>query len=380
MEKINDDVKNAGSRLKQIFRASVVSIVVNISLGVFKAIVGLISNSIAITMDAINNFTDAGSSLITILSSYFATKDPDKKHPFGYGRTEYLGTLLIAVIIIYAGVTSLVESVKSIVNPEAAEYSVVSLVIIVVAVVIKAILTIYITTVGKNAKSDSLVAAGKEALGDIAISIATVVAAFIYVFLGLSIEAWLGAIIALLILKTGVEILLETVAKLLGTGADATLVKNIKKAIIANDSVVGAFDLVLHNYGPDAYLGSVHVEVEDTLPISRFDELSRTIQENIIEQFGVYLAAVGVYSVNTMDSDVIAIRENVKSTVLGVKYINQIHGFYVDIEKRIMRFDVVVSFEAGERRKIYNDVIDVISKKYPDYEIKVGMDTDFNEV
>lgn len=380
MEKINDDVKKAGSRLKQIFRASVVAIVVNISLGIFKAIVGFVSNSIAITMDAINNFTDAGSSLITIFSSYFATKDPDKKHPFGYGRTEYLGTLLIAVIILYAGVTSLVESIKSIVNPEAAEYSVASLVIIVVAVVVKAILTIYITTVGKNAKSDSLVAAGKEALGDIAISIATVVAAFIYIFLGLSIEAWLGAIIAIIILKTGIEILLETVAKLLGTGADAVLVKSIKKAIIANDSVVGAFDLVLHNYGPDAYLGSVHVEVEDTLPISRFDELSRTIQENIIEQFGVYLAAVGVYSVNTIDSDVIAIRENVKSTVLGVKYINQIHGFYVDIEKRIMRFDVVVSFEAGERRKIYNDVIDVISKKYPDYEIKVGMDTDFNEV
>lgn len=380
MEKINDDVKNAGSRLKQIFRASVVAIVVNISLGVFKAIVGLISNSIAITMDAINNFTDAGSSLITILSSYFATKDPDKKHPFGYGRTEYLGTLLIAVIIIYAGVTSLAESVKSIVNPQTAEYSVVSLVIIVVAVVVKAILTIYITTIGKNAKSDSLVAAGKEALGDIAISIATVVAAFIYVFLGLSVEAWLGTIIALLILKTGVEILLETVAKLLGTGADATLVKNIKKAIINHESVVGAFDLVLHNYGPDAYLGSVHVEVEDTLPISKFDELSRAIQEDIIERFGVYLAAVGVYSVNTVDGEVIAIRENVKSLVLGVKFINQIHGFYVDVEKRIMRFDVVVSFEAGERRKIYNDVIDVISKKYPDYEIKVGMDTDFNEV
>lgn len=380
MERICDDTKKAGSRLKQIFRASVVAIIVNIFLGIFKAIVGIISNSIAITMDAINNFTDAGSSLITILSSSFASKDPDKKHPFGYGRIEYLGTLLIAVIILYAGITSLIESVKSIINPETAEYSKVSLLIIIIAVAVKIALTMYMIKAGKKAKSDSLAAAGKESLGDVAISIATIVAAFIYVFVGISIEAWLGAIIAVIIVKAGVEILFETVAKILGTGADAALVRDIKRAIVEHDEVVGAFDLILHNYGPDDYLGSVHIEVKDTLPISSFDELSRIIQEDIVERFGVYLSAIGVYSVNTMDSDIISVREDVKAIVLGTKYINQMHGFYVDIKRKRMRFDVVVSFEANDRRKVYNDVIASVFEKYSDYQIKVGMDTDYNEI
>lgn len=380
MEKINDDAIKAGNRLKAILHASIVAIVVNIALAIFKAIVGIISNSIAITMDAINNFTDAGSSLITILSSSLASKDPDKKHPFGHGRTEYLGTLLIAVIILYAGVTSLVESIKGIIHPEVAEYSTISLIIIIVAVIAKAALAFYTVRVGKKVNSDSLVASGKDAIGDVAISSATVVAAFIFLICGLSVEAWLGAIIAALIIKTGLEILFDIVAKLLGMGADAELVRNIKKAVVAHEGVVGAFDVVLHDYGPDSYLGSVHIEVEDTLPVSKFDDLSRTIQEDIIDQFGVYLSAIGVYSVNTKDSDVIALREDVKSIALSFDHVKQLHGFYVDEARKNMRFDVVISFEAKDRRKVYNDVLAKIGEKYPTYIIKAGMDMDYNEI
>lgn len=380
MKKINDDVEKAGSRLKTILRASFVAIIVNIALGIFKMIVGLISKSIAITMDAVNNFTDAGSSLITILSSSFASKDPDKKHPFGYGRVEYLGTLLIAVLILYAGVTALIESVKNIIHPEVAEYSTVSIIIIVVAVVVKTFLTIYISKVGKSVGSDSLIASGKESLADIAISTATVIAVFIYIGTGVSIEAWLGIIIALFIIKAGAETLFETVAKLLGTGADAALVRDIKRAVAELDGVVGAYDLVLHNYGPDAYMGTVHVEVEDTFPISKFDNLSRLIQEEIIERFGVYLSAVGVYSVSTTDEKIIAIREDVKSIALGTQYVNQLHGFGIDEDRKSMRFDVVISLEAPDRRKVYCDVITQVEKKYPEYTLSVGMDMDYNEI
>lgn len=380
MGKGNDDIEKNGSRLKAIFRASVVAILVNVSLGIFKMIVGLISRSIAITLDAVNNFTDAGSSLITILSSTFASKDPNKKHPFGYGRIEYLGTLLIAVLILYAGVTAFVESVKSIIHPEVPTYSTISIVIIIVAVVAKTFLTIYITNVGKKVRSDSLIASGKESLGDIAISIATVVAVFIYVLAHVSVEAWLGTVIALFIVKAGVETLFETVAKILGTGADVALVRDIKKAIAEQEEVVGAFDLVLHNYGPDEYLGSVHIEVEDTLPINKLDDLSRRIQEDILERFGVYMSAIGVYSVNTTDESIISIREDVKETVLGIKHVNQLHGFYLDKEKKDMRFDVVVSLEAEDRRKVHNEVIKKLEEKYPEYRINAGMDIDYNEI
>lgn len=367
-------------RLKLILKASVITILGNLAIGIFKAIVGVISGSIAITMDAINNFTDAGSSLITILSSYFATKAPNKKHPFGYGRTEYLGTLLIAIIILYAGITAFVESVRSIVHPKTAEYSKISLIIIIVAVIVKAVMSVYISKVGKKAKSDSLIAAAKESVGDIAISIATIVAAMIYIYAHISIEAWLGAIIAILIIKTGVEIVAETIGKILGTGGDAELVKNIKRAIAEHDKVLGAYDLVLHNYGPDAYLASVHIEVVDTLLISEFDELSRKIQNDILERFGVYLSAIGVYSVNTKDRQVIEVREDVKTIALGMEFVNQIHGFYLDETNKNMRFDMVVSFDAKDRKKVYTDVLEKLKQKYPEYEINAGMDADYNEI
>lgn len=380
MNKINDNIEMAGGRIKSIFRASIVAIIVNVSLGIFKLMVGFITKSIAITMDAINNFTDAGSSFITMLSTGLASKDADKKHPFGYGRTEYLGTLLIAVLILYAGVTAFVEAVKSIINPETAEYSAVTLAIVIVAIFAKVALTIYITRVGKKVNSDSLIAAGKESTGDIAISIATVAAAFIYIITDLSVEAYLAAGIALFIIKAGVDVLIETVSKLLGTGADASIVVDIKKAIAEYDEVAGAYDLVLHNYGPDAYLGSVHIEVEDTMPISSLDALTREIQEGIVKRFGVYLSAIGVYSVNTKDAATIAIREDVKTIVMATKYVKQSHGFYLDTDKKTMRFDIVVSFAAGDRRIVYQEVVKKIKNKYPDYSVIVGMDLDYNEI
>lgn len=375
MSKEKSEMKN---RLKVILRTSVIGIVVNVLLGVFKAIVGAVSNSIAITLDAVNNLTDAGSSLITILSTSFSVKAPNKKHPFGYGRIEYLGTLLISVIILYAGVTSFVESIKSIIHHEGAEYSTVSIIIIVVAVVVKTVLAIFFSSVGKKVKSDSLVATGKEAIGDIAISVATVIAVIIFLATGISIEAWLGAVIAIFIIKTGAELIFETVAKILGTGTEVSLVKDIKAAINEFDQVVGAYDLVLHNYGPDSYLGTVHIEVEDTVSISEYDALSRHIQEVIAERFGVFISAVGVYSINTKDEMAVAIREEVRSVVLDIQHVKQLHGFYVD--DKSMRFDVVISFEAGDRNKVYQEVVEKIQNKYPDYAVNIGMDMDYNEI
>lgn len=369
----------AENRLKSILKASIVAILVNVALGAFKAVVGLLSHSIAITMDAINNFTDAGSSFITILSAHFASKDSDKKHPFGYGRTEYLGTLLIAGLILYAGVTAFMESVKKIISPETADYSVIMLVIIVVAVVVKILLALYITKVGKKTNSDSLIASGKEAMADIAISIATVMAAILFMTTKIALEAWLGAIIALIIIKSGVETLKETIDKILGSGAEPALVRDIKKAISAHEKVEGAYDLILHNYGPDSYMASVHIAVQDTLDANDVDIISRELQDEIFEKFGVYLTAIGVYSVNTRDEKQIQAREDVRKIALANSYVHQMHGFYYDENKKVMRMDLVISFEAKNRRAVYEEVLQSLKKQYPDFTFHVGMDMDFNE-
>lgn len=369
----------AEKRMKKILQTSIAAICVNAGLGVFKAVVGMLTHSIAITMDAINNFTDAASSFITILSAYFVSKTPDKKHPFGYGRTEYLGTLLIGGLILYAGITSFVEAVKKIFSPEPAEYSTVTLIIIVVAILIKAILAVYMVKAGKETNSGSLIASGKEATADIAISVATVVAALVYVYANISLEAWLGAIIALVIIKAGVETLKETVDKILGTGGEVALVQDIKKTIAAHEDIEGAFDLVLHNYGPDSYMGSVHIAVADTMDVNRLDVLSREVQDEINEKFGVYLSAIGIYSVNTKNEEAIHLREEVRKIAMTNPHVHQMHGFFVDFTKKNMRFDLVISFEPKDRREVYEQAVKAIQAAYPEYSLNVGLDSDFNE-
>ena len=372
-------MKTDDNRLKSILRASVVAIFINTALGIFKAIVGFLTHSVAITMDAINNFTDAASSFITIMAAYFASKDADRKHPFGYGRIEYLGTLLIGGLILYAGISAFIESMDKIINPNVAEYSVVTITIIIVAILVKILLALFTIKVGKNTNSDSLIASGKEAVSDIAISIATVVAAGIYVFANISIEAWLGVIISIMIIKAGVETLKEIVDKILGTPAEVSLVQDIKKEISAMENVIGAYDLILHNYGPDSYMASVHVAVCDTISVNEFDDLTRNIQDCIFEKYNVIISAVGMYSINTHDRGVIENREIINEIALSNEYVHAMHGFYMNSDNKKMRFDLVISFDAKNRRDVYNSVCQEIRDRYPDYEIVVGLDVDFNE-
>ena len=377
MKNINGD--SAVSREKTIVRTSVIGIIANVFLAAFKAVIGLMSSSIAIIMDAVNNISDAGSSLITIIGTKLAGREPDKKHPFGYGRVEYLSAMVISVIVLYAGVTSLVESVKKIINPDVPDYSTVSLIIVGAAVVVKIVLGRYVKSVGKKVNSASLVNSGEDATLDSVISASTLVAAAIFLIFDISLEAWLGAIISLVIIKSGFEMIKETVSQILGERNDADLAKSIKETVTGFPDVQGAYDLVLNNYGPDTWNGSIHIEVPDTYSADRLDQLIRSIQVKVYEEHHVILTAIGVYSVNTKDAEIIEAYKKVKDLVLSHEYVRQIHGFYMDKEKKTLRFDIVVSFDAEDRRAVYGKVIEAVGKEYPGYELQVAMDTDFSE-
>ena len=367
------------SREKIIVRTSVIGIIANVFLAAFKAVIGLLSNSIAIIMDAVNNISDAGSSLITIIGTKLAGREPDKKHPFGYGRVEYLSAMVISVIVLYAGVTSLVESIKKIITPDVPDYSTVSLIIVGAAVVVKIVLGRYVKSVGKKVNSTSLINSGEDATLDSVISASTLVAAAIFLIFDISLEAWLGAIISLVIIKSGFEMIKETISQILGERNDPELAKSIKGTVTGFKDVQGAYDLVLNNYGPDTWNGSIHIEVPDTYSADRLDQLLRSIQVKVYEEHQVILTAIGVYSVNTKDAEIRDAYKKVKDAVLSHKYIRQMHGFYMDKEKKTMRFDIVVSFDAEDRRAVYEKVLEDVGKEYPGYELQVAMDTDFSE-
>ena len=371
--------KATESREKKIIKTSIIGIIANVFLAGFKAVIGLMTNSIAIVLDAVNNISDAGSSLITIVGTKLAGKEPDKKHPFGYGRIEYLSAMIISVIVLYAGITSFVESVKQIISPETPDYNTISLVIVAVAVVVKIVLGRYVKSVGVKVNSNSLINSGEDATLDSFISASTLVAAGIFLIFHISLEAWLGAIISVIIIKSGIEMLRDTISQILGERNSAELAKEIHDTVVSYPGVEGAYDLVLNNYGPDTWNGSIHIEVPDTYSADRLDQMIRNIQMLVYSQHHVILTAIGVYSVNTKDEDVIQAKRKVEEIVFSNEYVRQMHGFYLTKDEKKMRFDIVVSFNAKDRRAVCKDVTAAVQKDFPDYTLQVAMDTDFTE-
>ena len=367
------------SREKTIIKTSIIGIIANVFLAGFKAVIGLMTNSIAIVLDAVNNISDAGSSLITIVGTKLAGKEPDKKHPFGYGRVEYLSAMIISVIVLYAGITSFVESGKQIIHPETPDYNAVSLIIVAVAVVVKVLLGRYVKNVGVKVNSDSLINSGEDATLDSIISASTLVAAGIFLIFHISLEAWLGAIISIVIIKSGIEMLRDTISKILGEQNDVELAKDIHKTVTSFPDVQGAYDLVLNNYGPDTWNGSIHIEVPDTYSADQLDQLIREITMKVVQEHHVILTAIGVYSVNTKDEEIIQTKQKVQEIVFAHEHVRQMHGFYLLKEQKVIRFDIVISFDAKNRRAVCNEVIADVQKAFPDYQLQVAMDTDFAE-
>lgn len=365
----------AQERERIIVRTSVIGVVTNVFLAVFKAAVGLLSHSIAVTLDAVNNLSDALSSVITIIGAKLGAKLPDKKHPLGYGRIEYLSSMLVAALVLYAGITSLVESAKKILSPEAADYSAVSLVIIAVAIVVKLILGSYVKKQGEKVNSGALIASGSDASFDAILSASVLASAVIYLLFHISLEAYVGVVIAVVIVKAGVEMMTETLNDILGQRGDAELSGQIRDILKAEPEVRGAYDLLLHNYGPNKNYGSVHLELPDTMSVEEVDRLTRRLQVRVFRETGVILTGVGVYSYNTTDTEAAAIRNEVQKTVLSHDWALQMHAFYADTEQKTMRFDVVLSFEV-ERSEALSTLCQEVQALYPDYQIYIVPDAD----
>ncbi len=367
-------------REKTIVRTSVIGIAVNILLAAGKAIVGIFASSIAIVLDALNNLSDALSSIITIVGAKLALRPADKEHPFGHGRSEYLAALIISVIILYAGVTSLVEAVKKIREPQTPEYTTISLILVFAAVIVKIFLGLFVKSAGKKVNSQSLVASGQDALMDSIVSASTGITAVVFILTGKSFEAWLAAVISLLIIKSGIELVQETVSEILGRRIDASLSKDLKATIVSADpEITGAYDLTLNNYGPDRYLGSVHIEVPAEWSASKIDDVTRRIQKAVYDQHSVILSAVGIYSVNSKNSIAAHIKDEIETLRSSYPDILQIHGFYADVENKKLSLDVVVSFDSDDMKTCFHDFKSELEEHFSDYEINIQMDSDVSD-
>ena len=370
-----DIVDEATKRNKEIIKTSIIGVVANVILAAFKAVVGLVTNSIAVTLDAVNNLSDALASIITIVATVLSGKLPDKKHPLGYGRIEYLSGMIVAALVLYAGITAGVESVKKIIHPEVADYSMISLVIIAAAVVVKFVMGRLIAAKGKELNSSSLIATGADASFDSVLSLSVLISAIIFIKFHISLEAYVGVVIAIIIIKSGFEMMRDTVDEILGQRAEKDMVAKIKSLINEEKEVRGAYDLFINNYGPNKNYASIHIELPDTMTVDEVDVLTRRLQAKVYTETGVILTGVGVYSYNTSNEEVAHMRNDISHIVMNHEWAIQMHGFYVDMESKAIRFDVVFSFAINPDEGV-EILTREIGEKYEGYMIHISPDID----
>ena len=363
-----------------IVRTSVIGILTNLGLVTLKAIVGLFAMSISIIMDAINNLSDALSSVITIVGTKLSQKKPDAKHPYGHGRIEYLTSLIISIIILIAGSSAIAESIISIVKGGSPKFEVYSIVLIAIAVLTKIVLGLYFRFVGKKVNSEALKGSGVDALFDALLSLATLVSIIVWFISDgkAVIEGYIGVIIGLFMIKSGIDVLRSSLSNIIGERMSKETAEAIKHLVCQNPQVIGAYDLIVNNYGPERGIGSIHIEVDDKLTAKEIHPLTRSIAVQIFEKFGIIMT-IGIYASNSSDSEIVKIRDAIRAEVFAHPTIKQMHGFYCDQELKTISFDVIVDFEDKKSSALIEEIKRDLALQFPDYHFFVVEDKDFTD-
>jgi len=365
-------------RSQEIIRTSWIGIAANVLLAGFKAAVGMLASSVAIVMDAVNNLSDALSSVITIVGTKLSQRPADRKHPFGFGRIEYFSAIIIAVIVLSAGITSLIESVKKIFNPTEPEYTTTTLVVIVVAIVVKLVLGQYVKRKGEQLKSDALIASGSDALFDAVITLATLVSAGVMLLWGFSLDGILGALISLVIIKAGIEMLASPINELLGKSIPAELTNQIKREVSEFEGVHGVYDLILHNYGPDIQIGSLHINVYDTMSAHEIHGLTRKITMQMIERHNIVMT-VGVYAIATGENRRAELQTKVMQMLAAHPEIVQVHGFYYSEKDNMLSVDVVPDISVHDEAAFVGQFTAELQPLVPDKQVVIIVDHNYSE-
>ena len=373
-----DKYEDPGVRRVYGMLCGAVGIGLNILLFAAKYLAGLLSHSIAITADAFNNLSDAGSSVITLLGFKIAGRKADSEHPFRHGQAEYVAGLIVAIVIIFMGFDLAKTSVQKIFTPDETHYTTVTVVIVAVAIVTKLVLGAYTKKMGKETDSSALTASGADATFDAVISAGTLAGALVTMASGVVIDGWIGCIISVVILKAGLEMLLDTLSSIVGRRADAQLAQELKTRLCSIDGILGAYDLVLHNYGPTRAMGSVNVAVYDWHTAADLHALSKKAQALIWEEYRIYLY-IGFYAVNTHDDALRVLEDQVRGECKAYPEVLSIHAFFENQETGTISFDAVVDFACRDSLALIHRMEEELAAKHPGRRFAIKIDRAYSD-
>lgn len=326
--------------------ASIVCIVLNMVLSAGKIILGLLSGAISVTADGFNNLTDCGSNVVSLISFKVAGKPADKEHPFGHQRIEYISAMIVAFIVLMLAVELASESFNKIFNPEPSEMSYLMLGVLAFSVLVKVWMFFFNRKLGKTVDSEVLKATATDSLTDAISTTAVTVAVIISHFVNFNLDGYMGLAVAVVIAWAGIDILKNTMSKLLGQAPDKTLIEGIRSRIMAYEGVLGIHDLAVHNYGPHKYYASVHVEVDAKVPTMESHDLMDRIERDFAENADIVLI-IHSDPVVTDDPEINLLKQKVTEMVTSIDERFRIHDFRAvkGVTHTNLIFDVAIPFE-----------------------------------
>ena len=340
-----DKTKDARVREQYGVLSGAVGIACNVFLFILKVVIGLVTGSISIAADAFNNLSDGLSCLISIVGFKVSGKAPDAKHPFGYGRTEYIAGLVVSFIIVLVGFEFFKTSLDRIINPAPVTFSAILVVILAVSMLVKLWMGAFNVQIGRRIDSPVLMAAGQDSRNDVITTGVVILGMVAGQFTTLPVDGYVGVLVAAFIVWAGFGIARDTVAPLLGEAADPEIARSIEKIVMESDYIVGVHDLIVHNYGAGRSLASLHAEVPSDSDFVAVHEVIDEAEKRVWQRTGVYVV-IHMDPIDVNNEHVAALRGQVENVLQGIDESLSMHDFrVVDGERQInLIFDVVIPF------------------------------------
>ncbi len=368
--------QNPESREGVIATTSVLGIVLNLLIAGMKMVIGILSASVAIVSEGMNNLADAMTSVLTLVGTKLAGRHPTEKHPFGFGRIEYLTSLVISVLILVTGIEMLTSAIKAVFSPNELSLSYLSMAIIAGSAIIKFFFGIYTIRQGKKVGSSALVAVGIEGRNDSFVSVVTLLSTALFLVFGWNIDAYAGIFTSGIIIKAGAEVLFSTVSELLGRPGEKELATTLYNKIRSTDGILNAADMMLHNYGPDSWSGSVNVEMDHAMSVGEIYSILHKLQLRIMHEHKVTMV-FGVYAVDADHEASFAIRKEVGAFVQKNEHVKSFHAVYIEPETEKIYCDLVVDYKLKDWNALRKEFLSYMKDYHPNNEIELVIETEF---
>ena len=357
---------------------AIVGICVNALLAAVKFLLGLLSGSLAVTADAVNNLSDAGGSVVALITTRMAQKPVDQDHPFGHGRMEYLGSLAVGAIIVAMALGLLRDGVEAILHPQQLTVTVVIGVTLILSILLKGWLYFFYRRLGRETGNGTLLAAAKDSLSDCIATGAVVVSMVLQEIFGWKIDGWIGVIVALIVLKAGFGVCRDTVDSLLGGKPDPEKIRRIKELMMSYDGILGVHDLVLHDYGPGRCIASAHAEVDAEGNILDIHEMIDEAERHIFREMNMPIC-IHMDPIVTDDENVNRLRQQIETFLTNTDPCLSLHDFRVvpGQENTNVIFDCVLPAGYREKDQLHQALTAYVATLDRRYRLVVVYDTDY---